>query len=444
MKLGDTIITRNFIRYWENLISKLYKKVFEEEIGRDGFNLLNNIVVIGVGQVLFALFSFSISIIIGNKLGPSEFGIITLIQSYGIIITLPMNFGLNYSMERKISEVKTLNEKKTILTTIYIINILFIVTIAILLFSSEKYFRNKLEISRFVYHYSIIYAISIQLLNMLSSGLRGLFLTRSYSLSLIVNGFVSFLVMLIYLHEGTLNVYNAINCIILGIIVSIIVSLFILRKYFGKFVMDKILLSNILTYARFVFYSSFAFIIYTNIDKILINSYLSEYELGIYRAYTTSYLMIVFYGISLIISAFFPFASQYQNKKILFSRIIKLSPILILIGTPSLFGFGYILLSLFGKNFHFDLKLAIFFSLTGIIFLIYSLLHWFYNSVGVEGIKMVVHSSIIIMFTNILLNIIFIKRYQITGAIFSLLISQFIGLLYLYSKHKIILEKTTM
>ena len=210
MKLGDTIITRNFIRYWENLISKLYKKVFEEEIGRDGFNLLNNIVVIGVGQVLFALFSFSISIIIGNKLGPSEFGIITLIQSYGIIITLPMNFGLNYSMERKISEVKTLNEKKTILTTIYIINILFIVTIAILLFSSEKYFRNKLEISRFVYHYSIIYAISIQLLNMLSSGLRGLFLTRSYSLSLIVNGFVSFLVMLIYLHEGTLNVYNAI------------------------------------------------------------------------------------------------------------------------------------------------------------------------------------------------------------------------------------------
>jgi O-antigen/teichoic acid export membrane protein len=184
-----------------------------------------------------------------------------------------------------------------------------------------------------------------------------------------------------------------------------------------------------------------SFVFYTNIDKILIYKYLTVADVGIYKAYYMSSINFARLLFGIFNTVFFPTASKYKNKYIIFKRINTIVPYIIIIGLPFTLTSQFIILTLYGSGYQFDLILMILFGLAAIIIFLNSCYVWLMASVGIDGIKITSLGAIITAVMNIVLNIMFIPVIGLRGAIIATIISYIVFTLIIFLKRSLLQNK---
>jgi O-antigen/teichoic acid export membrane protein len=197
--------------------------------------------------------------------------------------------------------------------------------------------------------------------------------------------------------------------------------LFLFRKYLQpKF--DKQKRKILIKYSLFSFLGGIAFTFYTNVDKILINRWMETKDVGIYRAYYFASINLVWLFFNMFNIVFFPAASKYKRKKALFNQINKSIPCLIVLGVPFIFLIEGIIIKFYGSKYPVNLVWMSLFSVSAICVCLDGIYGWFFNSLGISGIKITAFAAIVLASVNIFLNVIFIPLLGITGAIIGIFI----------------------
>jgi O-antigen/teichoic acid export membrane protein len=155
-------------------------------------------------------------------------------------------------------------------------------------------------------------------------------------------------------------------------------------------------------------------------------------SVGIYGVYYYASFAVISVLSGIFITVFFPAASKIKDKNIVYNKVSKLAPYLLIFGIPGSLISEYIILQLFGKEYPIDFTLMVLFAVTAVLVTWYSILAWFFNSDGVNGVRLTVSGTLIITIVNLVLNIIFIPRIGLIGAVGATAVAFIFGLCYNY------------
>ena len=421
------IIFRTFIKY----LLIIYERIFHEKISRDVKKFLKNLAYISVGTISATVLSFAFNILAGRFLGPFEYGKFSLLQSVAMFLYLPMLLGFHTAMIKYNSEKDDLARQTKIISTSFILVFIFSIPSLIIYYIFSFQLSKLFSVSEGLFYLSIIFAILFLFYVMAISTVRGLLKMKTFALFQPIYSCILLITLLYFIFDKTLSFKSVAYSFYLAYGISAILILFFLRKYM-RFQFDKNWAKKLLHYSTFASVGGLSYVFYTNIDKILINTYMTLADVGIYRAYTYASMSIIGAISGIFITVFFPTASKYKNKYKIYQRINKLLPFIFGIGIPFIFISEFIILKLYGENYPINLPLMFIFTITSLLIQIYCLYAWLFDSEGLIGVKIALSGTLTIAISNIFLNILLIPLFGLYGAIGSTAISFSIGLCILF------------
>ena len=109
------------------LINIVYRKIFHEEVSFEVEKFIKNLSYVGIGTVIASVFSFTYNVLAGRWLGPSEYGTFTLVQSVAMFLYIPMLLGFHTAMIKYNAEKDDILRQRCIISTTYILVLLFTV-----------------------------------------------------------------------------------------------------------------------------------------------------------------------------------------------------------------------------------------------------------------------------------------------------------------------------
>ena len=371
---------------------------------------------------------------VARYLGPVKFGLFSYVTSFVALFSAIAMMGLDSLVIREIVK----NEKKinSILGTAIILKLIG-VFIAFVSISIAIQFTNN-DFTTNLYIYVVAFGLFFQTLNVIEfyfhSQTLSKFILYSNSLSLFI---VSLLKVVFIIFN-----YDLIFFIALTAVEFLLLGLSYL--YFHK----KTRKSSILnwkwdiTLAKFflneswpLILSSMSFVIYNNIDKIMIKNMLDEYSVGIYTA--ASRLVIPFQFIpGLIITSFMPaLVRSFENSKELFlERIKKISSLLIWLALIlcfllSIFANQIIELT-FGEKYIESSQIITYLAWTN-VFIFFSAV-WNKWMLIKGNTRITFLFSFITSLINLILNYFMISEFGVLGAAMSLIIALSISFFIFY------------
>ncbi|MBC7086105.1 MAG: oligosaccharide flippase family protein [Methanomethylovorans sp.] len=420
-----------------NVFSKIYKKIFHEELSFEVINFLNNISYVGFGLGFATLFSFTFNVISGRLLGPSLYGEFALVESVAMFLYIPMLMGYHASLVKYNAEKKSYERQRTIISTTYLLVFtLIIVSIIVYDFFSIE-ISKLLSISKDLFHYSVIYSVLFVIYTLSTETLKSLHELKKYSLFKPLFSFTLLTCFLYFINIGFVSSRSMIYSMYIAYIVTSVVIIYLIRNYL-KFCFDRKWISELTKYSFYAVMGGLSFVLYTNVDKLLINKYLNVMDVGVYRAYNYAFVSIIQLLIIVFGTVFFPYASMCSNKQILYKKINKMIPYILIMGLPVSLICGLIVLQFYGKDYILNIRLAFLFGIAGICIAIDNLYGQLISAIGVKGIKIVSLAAIIMALTNTFLNIVLIPLKGVEGAILATIVSFLFSISIMLSKRNYI------
>ncbi len=297
-------------------------------------NFVKNLSFVGLGTIFSTIFSFLFNIIAGRILGPSGYGSFTLVQSIAMILYIPMLLGFNTAMIKYCAETTDHDRLSRIISTTYI-TVVFLTVISVIIY---VIFTNQLtasfSVNQEIIWLSIIFAVLFVFYTLTTSTLRGLHLMKGFALFQPIFGFIllSTFFIFIYIQPPSFEAMVYANYLAFGAIGCVIVIIF-LKKYLA-FRVDRLWLSTAWRYSNFALIGGLAFTLYSNIDRILINYYMDVESVGIYGVYYYASFAVIGLFSGIFTTVFFPTASKILDKKIIYSKLNKTIPYLLILGIP--------------------------------------------------------------------------------------------------------------
>jgi len=400
-----------------NLISLFYERIFHEKISDEVRSFLKSLSYLAVGTLIATVLGLVFNILTGRILGPTEYGRFALVQSVAAFLYIPMLIG-GSAMVKYASEKEDFDRQSKIISTTYVLTFLFtIASVTIYLIFSPQ-LSNLFSIPPELFYLSIVFAVLFVLYARATSALRGLFKMNTLALFLPIYAAISLFAFLFFVFAKDELSFKAIvypTFIAYGV-TGVILVVFFLRKYL-RFKLDRSWASILTQYGMFALIGGLSTAFYTNIDKILINRYMTVADVGIYRAYYLASINVAGLLWGTFNTVFFPTASKYKNKRAIFEKINKLLPYLIGLGMPSILLCEFIVLKFYGGGYPIDFPLMLLFAATSILAVWYGLYDWTFCSEGMRGVKLVNIGTITIAILNVFLNIYLIPRFGLYGAI---------------------------
>ena len=362
---------------------------------------------------------------VARYLGPAKFGLFSYVTSFVALFSAIAMMGLDSLVIREI--VKDDKKINSIMGTAIILKLIgvFIVFVSI---SIAIQFTNN-DFTTNLYIYVVAFGLLFQTLNVIEfyfhSQTLSKFILYSNSLSLFI---VSLLKVIFIILE-----YDLIFFVWLTTVDLLLLALSYL--YFYKKVKkssllnwtwDKKLAKFFLNESWPLILSSMSFVIYNNIDKVMLKNMLDEYSVGIYSA--ASRLIIPFQFIpGLVVTSLMPaLVRAFENsKELFFLRIKKLSSLLIwfalILGFFISFFSNTIIEFTFGEKYLESSQIM--------IYLVWTNVFIFFNSVWNKWMLIKGNTKITFLFSlttslvNILLNYFLILKFGVIGAAISLIIA---------------------
>lgn len=415
-------------------ISLIYKTGAKNDKNSEVVCFVNNISIVAIGTIIGSIFSFIFNVVSGRVLGPDEYGKFTLISSISMFLYIPMIFGISTAMVKYNSEKIEFNRQQNIISTSYILISITTAFSVLLYYVLSEEIALAFDVDLDFIYMSIIFAILFSIYTLTTNTLRSLYDMKMISKLQLIYGLIPLLLFEIFYIQGKDTSFMSmfIPICFSYITVSVIIIAQV-RKYF-KLCIDRHWKKILIRYSSFNIFSSVSCMLYTNIDKILINKYMLVNYVGLYNAYNFSSITIMSLFSGIIVTVLFPTVSRHENKREIISIANKYLPYFSLLGLPAIFIIEYFILKLYGNNYPINISLMLLFAIASLLFFSYEIYAWIFNSVGVEGVKLTIYGTCTIAITNILLNIYLIPRFGLHGAIGSTIIAYFIGIFVAYKK----------
>lgn len=415
----------------------IYELIFHETASHEVIIFIHNFLYVAAGTMLATFFSFAFNILGGRFLGPTGYGEFTLVRTISMFLYIPMLLGVSTSMVKYNSEKIDINRQKAIISTSYMIIFIFTTATISLYIVLSAILTNIFSISTDLYILSIILSLLFAFYTLTTDTLRSLHKMKLFGLLKPIHNLILLSSFLIFASLNIVSFKSMLFSLYFAYMITGIAILLLNFKYFYfhfNFYWAKILLK----YSCFTVFGAFSYMLYTNIDKLLINKYMSIDSVGTYNAYYFGSIEVIALFAGIFITIFFPTASRYENKNRILDRLNKLVLYIVILGFPFILLSEFIILNFYGDKYPIDFLLMSMFAIASILVVCYDLYGWLFNSEGTKGVQVTLTSTIAIAITNILLNVYTIPRYGLYGAIGSTSLAYFVGICIIYvQKNKI-------
>jgi len=412
-------------------IGVLYGKIFHEEMSVEVRTFFSNISYVAIGTLISTIFSFSFNILSGRLLGPEGYGRFTLLQSIGMFLFIPMLFGIHTSMIKYTAEKPDRDRQRIILSSAFLMVLLFTgISLVIFTLFAEP-IAAFFSVSIDIYWLGVLFAILFVFYTMTSSALLGLHEMKQYALTQPIFSFLmlaTFLVLILMYHVNYLSMvfamYLAYGVTALGIVVY-------LRRHL-KFEVNRPWLGILIRFGAAAMMGCVCSTINTNVGKLIINYFMSVEEVGIYGVYYYAAITVVGLLSGIFTTVLFPTISKYKNIGSFYNKLNTLIVYYILLGTPVVMVFEFVILKLFGPQYPMVPALMLIFALTAMLTTGFDFYQWLFSAEGIRGAHLGLTNMITITVLNLMLNILLIPQFGLYGAVGATAIAFTIGILMAY------------
>lgn len=405
-------------------INKIHLKIFGQPIGTKTQKFINNLGLMSLGTIGGIVFIFITNIFAGRLLGPTEYGKYALIISLGQIFIIPMTFGINTASVKYISSSKNKLKKKLFAQNTIFLSILFtfLTSIICLIFNSQ--FSNFLKINNQIFIFILIYSVILSFKYISEALIKGFHQFKLLSSLEFINSFIICLSFFVFIFLTKNRSFQ--NFIIPTIIGLSIYTLVFINRNYRQLKLPKINLKNIkiiLNYGKYATLGSLFGITLNNLDKFVLNKYMSFSDIGIYSIYLSSSTFAGNYILQIFIQIFFPTISSIKEKTKIISKIFKLMTIsffpIIIANICS----TSVILFLMGDKYEKNLIYILLFSLLGTLVVFSGILWWLIASFGIKGIRFTSLIGIFLGLLNIIIMILLTQTLGLLGTVYSLIIT---------------------
>jgi len=386
-----------------------------------------NISYVALATFAEALIWFIFNILTGRMLGPDEYGKFTLIHSIGMLLYLPMMFGISTGMVKYSSEKRDFDRQRIIISTSFLLVIIFTFSFIFIYSGLTLILSEILSVPEKIIKLGITFSVFYVFYLITTSTFQGTHQIKKFALIKYIYSAIMLISFFIITSTGD-NSYKIplysmyVAYLISGIIAIWLIAGHIIPKYDDKWV------RTLIKYGSFTFLSAMSYILCTNVDKILINKYLTSEAVGLYNAYNLSSMKIIGMFSGIFITVFFPTISGYEDKSTILKKFGTFVPYILLFGVPLIIIAQVITLKLYGDEYGININLMLIFAITSVLFVLYDIYGWIFNSIGINGVKLTMWGTSTIALVDIFLNMQLIPRFGLEGAIASTAISYLIGL----------------
>jgi len=331
--------------------------------------------------------------------------------------------------------------QRCIISTTYILVLLFTVVSILIYLVFSKEIMTIFSIPSEIFYFALLFAVLFVFYTLTTETLRSLHMMRTYSRLMPVHSVIMFFTFLFFtLIWKDLSFKSPLFSMLLaygvmgGVIIAILINY--LKPQFNKSWVRKLH-----HYSIYSLLGGISFVLYSNIDKLMINYYLTISEVGIYRAYYYSFTTVLLLISTIFVTTFFPFASSCGDKKTLLDKVNKVSITFIIASLPIALISGSIILSIYGPDYHQDPVLTLLFALLAVIIPVNQFYDWLMCSVGIAGAKLASYAALSTAIANFALNIVLIPVLGINGAVISTIMSYIVSTMILLSKRKLLKDQ---
>lgn len=416
-------------------MSFVYGKVFHEEVNDGVIHFFKNISYVGFGTVIGTTFLFTFYVLVGRLLGPVEYGKFTLVQSISMFLYIPMIMGYNNAMIKYNAEEESFDRQRDVISTTYILVVIFTTVSVLIYLTIPQKILEFLSIPSEIFHISIIFAVLYVAFTILTSTLNGLHKIKEFAIITPIHSSILLFTFLYIIFVNPLSYKLAIFSMFFAYLITSSLILIYLRKYY-KYRFNKSWANILTNFAIYSIIGSLTFILYTNIDQILVNMYMSTENLGIFNAYCFASVNIASIIFNVFNGVFFPFASKCKDKTMILERLSKIRLHLLVFGVPIISVIEFVILNIYGKAYKISISLMISFAVVSILIIYYGIYNSTFCSEGMSGVKLANKSSILIATINVILGIYLVPLLGLIGAVISTTIALIIGTYYLLERGK--------
>jgi O-antigen/teichoic acid export membrane protein len=410
------------------IVGYFYERLFHEKVSESVENFIKNLSYLGIGTLISTIFSFAFNILAGRWLGPSEYGLFTLVQSVAMFLYIPMTLGFTTALVKYNCEKIDFDRQRTIISTTFILVFLFTVVSLLFYLIFSKQIMALFSISEDLFYFSLAFAVLFVFYNLMTESLRSIHKIYEYSLFKPIYSvllFSSFLVFIFFFRD--LLYTSALFSMLIAYGITGGILLAFLRIYIRP-EFSREWARKLQTYSIFSLTGGISAAFYQNIGKIILNMYLPVAMIGIYWAYTYSFTTMITMLSTIFVTVFFPVASMCQDKRMLFNRINKIAVVFIVFGWLFAVISGYVILKMYGNAYPSDLALMLLSATSGVCIAIDQLYGQLLNSVSVDGVKITSYAAVVLAVVSVILSFLLIPVMGLAGAMIATIIAYAISI----------------
>lgn len=399
------------------LVDRFYQYIFGYPMGERAQKFIKNLALTIPGVGGSAILSFIFTIFAGRLLGVKEYGVANLVFAVANFITLFSASGISVAATKYIAEHEE-NQKRKIISTSIVLFLIAILFFLPILYIFRNLFAQLIKTSADIFSWAIVYAIILSFANLAESILKGLqrFVQVAIMNILSMLGFIGVLATFLFVFENT-NASSLILANILKLVVPTLLIFIVIKNFLGS--PDRYWAKKLIFYSVINVLGMIPAMLFVNINPLMLNYFLDINKVGLYSAYFLASSGLMVRGFQIFFTVFFPTVSSIPEKKSIFLKLNKLliytAPLLIGI----FFSLTYLVLTLFGNEYHKDFVLAISFSINAFLYLVVYIFFWLINSIDLVSSRFVAMTFWISIGIHFVLNIVLIPCLGLHGSLLS-------------------------
>jgi O-antigen/teichoic acid export membrane protein len=397
-----------------SVLEQLYGLVFQDRMGPGTRTFVKNLSYVSTGTLAASGLIFLSLVYIGRRLGPAEYGKYNLIIALSNFLLIWMLAGFHIAAVKYLAEDQ--DRKKEIISTAFSMVVAFTLIDTGIFYALSWLLARALQIELYLFRYAILVSAVLALYYIMDAFLRGLHEMLRLSLLRVVLGVAFALALFLLLLRGDRSFLTPTWATVVSYLVYIAWAIGRIRTYLS-FTFNKEELRRVLRYGFYAVVGTAAGSVISDVDKLIINRYLSTDQVGVYSAYMLGANIIAVKGASMFVTVFFPTVSAYKDKVPITEKIQKMSQrtflllfalsFLIILSTMKSFGSKYPL------NYLLVLLLALYTPLT----FLSSARLWFLASFGERNIKATSLTSAAAALLISSANLLLVPRFGLYGAV---------------------------
>lgn len=410
-----------------HLFDRLYSYLLGESMGPEIRKFVASLGYLSLSAVIGGGSIFVFTILAGRLLGPTHYGQYSLVTSIANFAIIPMLMGFNLSVVKRLSK----GANTDILTTSFLSVSLFVACTVGLMLLFHNFFTKLFNIPYQLLVVAIIFSAILTFYILIKSFLQGLKKFKLYAIYEIIFSLVTLISFILLVFVFKMREYTApAGAQSLGYLLAIIVVLILLAKNIKSMRFVKSHFNELLGYGVYVGLTGIFGYVLGNIDRLVINHYQGASSVGLYAAYFTTPMIIISQILLIFTTAFFPIACKYNDKSKILKKLNTITLKTILVVPFINFIIVSAIVFLFGKQYPYNLPIALMFSASATFFIYYNVYSWLMASEGRRGVKLTTYGVILASIIVFLLNIILVPKWGIYGSAVATAITNFLLLVY--------------